>query len=202
MGLARCSPALPSLCSLPSCSTAVGLDPIPAHLGGGGSRVLVTQRTMREAPEAPRVAGLLQRKREESVTHGMALRACSRTHTAGVARTHPIMAHAAPLTPTMAHTRTLARHTWCRSHPPAGRAHPAPLTRTLTHTTSPGCTPTGYPQAHTPAHADRDGCRWTRVAHAQPCTRTLTHTCARTHNPPMVMVLCTPALCRYPCQGG
>lgn len=109
------------------------------HAGGsGGSRVLVTQRTMREAPEAPRVAGLLQRKREESVTHGTVPGACSHPHAhcwhGTPAHTHPVTAHAAPRTPTIAHTHTLAQHTWCRSHPPAGRAHSAPLAHTLRHT--------------------------------------------------------------------
>lgn len=139
-----------------------GWTPSRCTQGGGGSRVLVTQRTMREAPEAPRVAGLLQRKREESVTHGMALRACSCTHAhcwhSTPACTHPIMAHAAPLTPTLTHTHTGTAHVvpltpshWqgtpgtahmhTHTHPPA--AHPRGTHR---HT------PPGYQQAHAPRH--------------------------------------------------
>lgn len=142
--------------------------------GGGGSQVLVTQRTMREAPEAPRVAGLLQRKREESVTHGTVPGACSHPHAhcwhGTPARTHPVTAHAAPRTPTIAHTHT-------------GTAHVVPLTpscwqgtpgtaRTHTQTHTPPAarprgthrhTPTGYPQAHTPGHTPPRSQLWMGV---------------------------------------
>lgn len=88
-----------------------GAGPHPGTLGlARGSRVLVTQRTMREAPEAPRVARLLQRKREESITHGTAPRTYSHPHTP-----LPITAHAAPLTPTITRAHT-------------GTAHVVPLT--------------------------------------------------------------------------
>lgn len=124
---------------------------------------------------------------------------CSTAHTHNGSHTHTGMAHVVPLTPS-------------RWQGTPGTAH----THTHTHT-SPGCTPTGYPQAHTPAHADRDGCRWTRVAHAQPCTHTLTHTCARTHTHPRGdgavhpspvllpmpgrVTLCPPVLCHCLCPG-
>lgn len=176
-----------------------GAGPHPGTLGlARGSRVLVTQRTMREAPEAPRVARLLQRKREESVTHSTAPCTCSHPHTP-----LPITAHAAPLTPTIARAHTGTAHVVPLTSSRWQGAPSSTLTRACTHTrahthTHTGCTPTGYPpahahgvpsgthpQAHTPAHTDMDGCRWTSVAHAQPCTHTHphAHTPLYTHSP-------------------
>lgn len=82
------TPGAPSPISGAVPSPAQPLLAAPSPAGRRG-QLLVTQRTMREAPEAPRVAGLLQRKREESVTHGAAPRARPRAHAAPLARCTP-----------------------------------------------------------------------------------------------------------------
>ena len=147
-----------------------GAGPRPGALGAaGGSRVLVTQRTMREAPEAPRVAGLLERKREESVTRGTVPRAGSHTHASGTAcpRARTPSRHTRHHSHTHQHARTLPR-AWHAGH--RSRSHARP--RLHAHGV-----PTGtHPRARTPTLAAVNGCRWTRVAHARPCAHTVAHT--------------------------